>query len=155
MPAGAGISGGFDVGLVKNTVVVNRPIEEVWDWFLVWPNTPKWYTDLAQCNQVSEGPVGKSTVVELVPRFGPRGAAQIIEFEPYRLIVFRGIGGLYKSLTTSFIFEPVEGGTRFTKSEDYRGILKPLSWMAPRLQKIREPFYAEFKRLVEGPVKAG
>jgi uncharacterized protein YndB with AHSA1/START domain len=143
------------VGLVKNTVVVNRPIEEVWDWFLVWPNTPRWYKSLAECKQVSKGPVGKGTVVKLVPRFGPRGPVQIIEFEPSRLIVFQGVGGLYKSLTTSFIFEPVESGTRFTKSEDYRGLLKPLSWVAPRLQKIREPFYAEFERLVEAPVKAG
>jgi uncharacterized protein YndB with AHSA1/START domain len=143
------------VALVQNTVVVNRPVEDVWNFFLVWPNTPRWYTNLAQCNQVSQGPVGKGTVVELVPRFGPRGPVQIIEFDPYRLIVFRGVGGLWKSVTTSFIFEPVESGTRFTKSEDYRGLLKPLSWMAPRLQKIREPFFAEFKRLIEAPAYAG
>lgn len=142
------------MALVQNTVVVNRPIDEVWDYFLVWRDQPRWYKTLAQCNQLSDGPVGKGTVVELVPRFGPRGAVQIIEFEPHRLIVFRGVGRVAKFVTASFIFEPVESGTRFTKSEDYRGPMKPLSWMAPRLQKIREPFFAEFKRLVEARVKA-
>jgi hypothetical protein len=112
------------VALVENSVVVNRPIEEVWNFFLVWPNTPRWYKTVAECNQFSEGPVGKGTVVELVPRFGPRGPVQIVEFEPYRLIGLRGVGRISKSVTASFIFEPVDSGTRFTKSEEYRGLLK-------------------------------
>jgi uncharacterized protein YndB with AHSA1/START domain len=143
------------MALVENSVIVNRPVEEVWDFFLVWENTPRWYSNTARCHQVSEGPVGNGTVIEMHAHFGPGFRVKIIEFEPKRLVLFSGVGRLGGFVTARFSFEPVESGTRFTKSEDYRGLLKPLGWMAPRLQKIREPFFAEFKRLVEAPVKAG
>jgi uncharacterized protein YndB with AHSA1/START domain len=139
------------VAQVENSIVVDRSIEEVWDFFLVWDNTPRWYRSMVRCHQRSDGPVGEGTVVEMFARFGPGWRVQIVNFEPHRLIVFRGVGGFGSSVTARFIFEPVEGGTRFTKLEDYRGLSTPLGWIAPKLRKIREPFFAEFKRLLESP----
>ena len=41
--------------VIENSVVINRPVETVWNWFLDWPNQGDWYQGIVDYKQVSEG----------------------------------------------------------------------------------------------------
>lgn len=148
--------------LIENSVVINRPVEAVWSWFLDWGNQGDWYQGIVDYKQVSEGPVGMGTKIKMLVRIGPWKVwtpdATITAFEPHRLIQFT-------PGPTRFIFQPVGEATRLTKSQEYHGMVaviagairlikRPLAVSASREQQHRERNFAELKRRLETPAAA-
>lgn len=130
-----------------HSVVINRPIEDVWNYFVEWDNIPKWYPGVREIKPLTEGRLGLGSSFRMSTGIGPvkLGAViRVVEFESGRLVVFQ-IGTKVK---TSFIFERVGGGTRFTKSQDREWFLRPFDGISNRL---RNRFFAKLKLLMEAP----
>jgi uncharacterized protein YndB with AHSA1/START domain len=132
-----------------HSVVIDRPVEEVWNYFVEWDNIPKWYPGIREIRPLTEGPLGLGSALRMSPGIGPLKFSvviRVIEFEPYRLIVF----GVRTKTTTRFIFERVGSGTRFTKSQDRQWYMRPFD---PLVTRLRDRFNANLKRLMEEPSK--
>jgi uncharacterized protein YndB with AHSA1/START domain len=131
-----------------NSVVIERPVEEVWDFFTHFENISTWYANIRRVRPLSDRPLGIGSPYEMVFGLGPLefgGRIHVSEFEPHRQIVFEGV-----SARTAFIFERVGGGTRFTKTQQRHGlfakIAKPFDGL---VEKKRDKDMVKLKHLLE------
>jgi len=98
------------------SVVINRPVEEVFAYMTDVGNWPLWHSGMLEAEQTSEGPVGVGTTCRGVNQFLGRRmewASEITEYEPNRKMKQKLISGPM-SIEQSLTFEPVEGGTGLT-----------------------------------------
>jgi hypothetical protein len=101
---------------MEHSIVINRPVEEVFDVATCLRRCVVWRSALLRSAKVSEGPVGVGTTFEQEVRvLGMTRANQAVvtAYEPPRLFVYRHLKGL-AAYEARFIFEPENGGTRFT-----------------------------------------
>src|SRR5207245_8974345 len=72
------------------TIVISRPVQEVWDFFIDFTNSSHWTRSGSELRQTSEGPVGVGTTVESVrPMFGREIKSQRLvatRYEPPHLV---------------------------------------------------------------------
>jgi uncharacterized protein YndB with AHSA1/START domain len=101
---------------IDETVYIDLPIEKVFEFTTDLNNNIRWQTDVSVAEQTSDGPLGLGATYRCVNRFlGQRLETEgyVSRFEPHRVCTFRftsgGVGG-----ESSFLFEPVNGGTRVT-----------------------------------------
>jgi len=110
------MKGGMEVARVEASVVINRPVEEVFAYVDDEGNAPKWESYILEAEQTSEGPKGVGTTLRGVGQLlGQRieFTAEITDYEPNRRVTEKISGGPI-SLEQTLTFEPVEGGTRLT-----------------------------------------
>jgi uncharacterized membrane protein len=101
---------------VEVSIVINRPIGEVFDFLSNMENNMKWRTSQQEVKKLSEGPIGVGTTYRMVNHILGRQLeteAVVIEYEPNRKYTTRDKSGNLP-LEAQRIFEPVEGGTRVT-----------------------------------------
>ena len=101
---------------VEVSAVINRPVEEIFDYMSNPENSPKWQSGVLEAEQTSKGPTGVGATTREVRKFMGRQIDQtfeITEYEPNRLIRQKTISGPMK-LDTIYAFESAEGGTRVT-----------------------------------------
>jgi uncharacterized protein YndB with AHSA1/START domain len=70
---------------ITQSVTVNRPAEEVWDFISNFENTTRWSRGVLEARQTSDGPLGVgSTLHTVVKAFGRRRTADYLatEYEP-------------------------------------------------------------------------
>ena len=70
---------------VESSVVINRPVEEVFAYVVDPKNTAQWAGPVIEAEKTSEGPIGLGTTSKRVTQFLGRtmeGTYEIIEFEP-------------------------------------------------------------------------
>jgi uncharacterized protein YndB with AHSA1/START domain len=138
----------------SDSITINRPVEEVFTYVTDTSNDPAWHTDILEARKTSEGPIGVGTKWYL--RFKPamgvsEGNTEVVTFEPDRKEVLRGVLGPMQP-TLTYLFEPVDGGTRFTrriqiKVSGMMRLMEPLMrLMAPR---GNARFLSNLKRLLE------
>ncbi|MGW0021274.1 SRPBCC family protein [Rhodococcus sp. NPDC003382] len=109
----------------EESVVISRPVSEVWDFLMNPHNWPSWDSSNLECEQITDGGVGVGT------RW--RGANRILgkrfdweneftEYEPHKRAVTKSVGGKLNFATISK-FEETDGGTRFTyRTESESGL---------------------------------
>ena len=139
---------------VKVSIVINRPIGEVFDFLSNMENNMKWRTSQQEVQKLSEGPIGVGTTYRMVNRFLGRRLeteAEVIEYEPDRKYTTRDKSETLP-LKAQRIFEAVEGGTlvTFIINVDPSGIVKiaaPL--VAARAKRSLESDAANLKDLME------
>src|SRR5439155_23911975 len=72
--------------------VIDRPVQEVWDFFVDLTNSPRWTRSGSELRQTSEGPLGGGSTVESVrPLFGREIKSQRMvatAFDPPQRISF-------------------------------------------------------------------
>ena len=137
--------------LRPDSIVVARPIREVFEYATDPRNDPAWHTTVVSVRQLSPGPIGAGTVfagtydshrrsLETPPSPSNFQAieAVLVEFEPHRASRLRvrfvqpprGIGGrvLGRAFDLAFTFDAVAGGTRITRGGTVHptGIVRPL-----------------------------
>src|SRR5687767_960263 len=101
----------------SDSIVIDRPIEEVFAYVADVTNDPAWHTDVLEARKTTEGPIGTGTVWHT--RFKPSMAIseadiEVVSFEPNRVLAMTGVvGPMHPTLT--YRFEPAEGGTTFTR----------------------------------------
>jgi Polyketide cyclase / dehydrase and lipid transport. len=104
--------------IAVNTLI-NRPVQDVWDFFIDLTNSPRWTRSGSELRQTSEGPLGVGATIESVrPIFGREIKSQTIvvtQYEPGHLIAYAAAIPLLGHTTGGFTFESVGGGTRLSR----------------------------------------
>jgi uncharacterized membrane protein len=142
---------------VEVSVVINRPVEEVFTFMRDIKNWLKWQSGMLEAEQSSEGPVGVGTTYQGVNEFLGRRmewTSEIIAFEQDKLVEQRIKSG--PMLLEQFVkFEPVEGGTKLTLGGEGEtgGLFKLAEPMVNRrMQKEMEGNISNLKDILEAQV---
>jgi len=111
-------AGGKDKWMMKfeNSVVINQPIEQVFEYVTDINNNTVWQTGILELEMTSEGRFGLGATYRCVNRFmGKRieTEGRVTEYESDRRCCIRITSGAVTG-TSSLYFEAVDGGTRFT-----------------------------------------
>jgi carbon monoxide dehydrogenase subunit G len=124
---------------IERSIVVDRPVDEVWAFVHDPAKDSLWQTTLAESEKLTDGPMRVGTRVREVRHFlGVRVELtwEVTEYEPTRKSAIRGVSGPVP-LTGSYRLEPVDGGTRFTVSGELD---------AHGLFRLAEPVFARITR---------
>ena len=139
---------------VNTSVVINRPVEEVFKFMDDPNNDAQWQTGLIESRQTSEGAIGVGTTFLNVNQFlGKRleFPVEVTEYEPNRRVRIKtSAGPIPFSATTSF--EAVEGGTKVTLEAegDVTGVFKLAEPIVARTaQRQFEGNYLTLKDVLE------
>ena len=103
---------------METTLVVGRPVAEVWAYFEDPANVPEWQGGVAEVRKETDGPVGVGTRLTEVREFAGRRIESTLEVtahEPERRFDLRVVNGPI-AFEIEHTFEPVDGGTRITFS---------------------------------------
>jgi uncharacterized membrane protein len=103
---------------VEDSIIVNRPIEEVFAYVTDIERFPEWTSFVRRAEKTSDGPVGLATTLRTDLQFLGRQftSEQVItEFVPNRVFAGKSVSGpLPMTITTTV--EPAGGGTKVTQS---------------------------------------
>jgi uncharacterized protein YndB with AHSA1/START domain len=141
---------------VEGEIVINRPVEEVFDFVADERNEPRFNPHMRRAEKITEGPVGVGTRYrsELVSM--GRTIKMDIEFTGYERPRRLASSTHMSSMDTqgALTFDPVPGGTRMRWwwELEPRGVLKLVSPVVAgmgRRQELR--IWTGLKRLLEEP----
>jgi uncharacterized protein YndB with AHSA1/START domain len=139
---------------VEVSVVINRPVEEIFEFLANPENDPKWQSGVLEAEQTSKGPRGVGTTDREARKFMGRQFDQtfvVTEYEPNRMIKKKTTSGPM-AIDTSYAFESVEGGTKVTLvgGGDVGGFFKLADPLISRMAKRQiEADLANLKDMLE------
>ena len=101
----------------ENTVMISRPIEEVFAFLSDFENVPKWNYAIVETHKVSEGPVGVGTIYQQVRSVPSRSKErfEVTAYNPPRQLEIRGQLGPFPS-RLAYALAAVPEGTRITNA---------------------------------------
>ena len=128
---------------VENTLTINRPIGEVFEYVSNPENDPTWVSASLRHQRISPGPmrVGMSTE-EDVKFLGQRSTYtwEVTEYDPPTVIAYRATSGPLPGAAIRFQLEPVGVGTRLRHAIElephgmyYKAIAPLMPWATKRL----------------------
>jgi carbon monoxide dehydrogenase subunit G len=144
---------------MTQSVTVNRPVAEVWDFISNFENTTRWSRGVLEARQTSHGPLGVgSTLQTVVKAFGRRRTADylVTEYQPNHAFAFKVTSGPMSS-RARYSLEPAGAGTRLTASGEAEaaGLYKLLAPILVHIVKRHsEDDLANLKRILEASVAA-
>jgi carbon monoxide dehydrogenase subunit G len=144
---------------LSQSVTVDRPVDEVWDFISDFGNTTRWSRGVLEARQTSDGPLRVGATLEtVVEAFGRRRRAHylVTEYEPNRAFAFTVTSGPMTS-RARFAVEPEGAGTRLTASGEAEatGLYRLLAPVLVRtLERHSRDDLANLKRILEAPVAA-
>jgi uncharacterized protein YndB with AHSA1/START domain len=136
--------------------LINRPVQEVWDFFIDLTNSPHWTASGSELRQTSTGPIGVGATFESVRRVLGRDIKSqrivVTQYEPGQLISVRTAVPLLGHGATGFTFVSVGDGTRLSRWTEAglgraEGLLGPLLTRLVRRGQRTE--LSNLKRLIE------
>jgi len=137
-------------------VVINRPVEDVWNFMVDISNMPRWEDSRAVWKQMSEGPIQVGTSIQSAITFLGRTVTfdlRITEFEPNRTFSVEVVAGRTKGTKISYLLVPVEGRkTRLSRVTDgrFHGFAKLLQpFVGPITRRTGDLEARNLKRLLE------
>ena len=145
---------------IEGSVVINRPIEEVFAYLTRPENGLQFRAGLLEAEQTSEGPMGVGTTFREVEQFLGRRTEttyEVTEYEPNSKFAFRATSGPMPA-EVSETFEPVEGSTRvaFTMEFELGGLFKLAEPVVARMAKRQvEADIGNAKDLLEAQTESG
>jgi uncharacterized membrane protein len=101
---------------IERSIVIDRPVEDVWEFVHETTNDSLWQTTLAESEQLTDGPLRVGSRVREVRRFlGLRIEAtwEVTEYQANLKSAIRAVSGPIP-FTGSYRVEPADGATRFT-----------------------------------------
>jgi uncharacterized protein YndB with AHSA1/START domain len=101
------------------SVLINRPIEEVWRFISNPQSAPVWGRGVSDVVVTSNGPLGLGTTLRL-RMSGSKMEARIIKYEPVKTLSLEFMAGPVKGSKLTYSVEPVEGKTRLTRDLEMR-----------------------------------
>ena len=99
---------------IETSVVINRPIDDVFEFVSDVENNPLWQASVVEGKQTSPGSLGVGTTIMTTSRyFGLRLTTdwEVVEYEPHKKYVARSGSGRGQA-KGAWSFEPVAEGTR-------------------------------------------
>ena len=144
---------------IEHSLVIKRPVEEVFDFVTDPKNAPLWQAWCEEAHYTSDGPLGVGTPYVYVARFLGRrieSTGEVTAFEPNRTYAWKVTSGPIP-MEAETVFAPVDGGTAFTfKAQGEPGgffkLAKPIVVRAARRQV--ETDSANLKDLLEAGADA-
>ena len=101
---------------VEHSAVIDRPVEEVFEFTTNVENSPQWQTWAQEAKVTSEGPLGVGARYTYVARFLGRrieSSGEVTAYEPNKRYAWRVTSGPVPAEADSTL-ETVEGGTKIT-----------------------------------------
>lgn len=139
---------------IDGEIIINRPVEEVFDFVADECNEPRYNARMRHAEKVSPGPIGVGTRfrAEFASMGRPVGTTDITGYErPHRLASTTHLSGI--EIRGTLLFEPVLAGTRMRWSWRLQphGVLKLLGPLVVHLGRRQEQAtWAGLKRFLEG-----
>ena len=134
----------------ENTVVIRRPIEEVFGFLADFENIPKWNYAIVETHKVSQGPVGVGTIYQQVRSVPSRSEEhfEVTAHNPPRRLEIRGQLGLFPS-RLAYALDAIPEGTRVTNAVELelRGPGRLLGRVA--VPRVRDAVAANLQKLKE------
>jgi hypothetical protein len=124
----------------ENTVVIDRPIDELWAVFLDFFNAPSLPGSSFSVRQTSPGPLGLGSTIRarrVILGFETVLIQRVTEWDPPNVVTVTIEGRPFRSTTDRVALETVPGGTRLTDTIDMD--------LAPAL-KLLWPLFGPFQR---------
>ena len=138
----------------QNTVTIARPPAEVFAFVADFGNIPAWNYAITQTTKTSPGPAGVGATyrqIRTIPRRGQE-SFEVTVFEPPSHVAIHGQIGPFQA-TTSYLLEPVAGGTRLTNEVELEPtaiLLRPLGPLAvPKVKAAVARNLGALKQLLE------
>ncbi len=142
----------------ESSVVVNRPVEEVWAFMTDPFNLPRFGSGMLGVRVTSPGSIGVGTTGHMrVVIFGleARVSGAITEWDPPRAVAFSVKGAGFRSFSLRATLEATADGTKVVRVGEFepQPALKLFWWIAlPFLRRSAHAHNQNFKRLLEaGP----
>ena len=137
----------------ENTVMIRRPIEDVFAFLSDFENIPKWNYAIVETRKVSEGAVGVGTIYHQVRSVPSRSeeSFEVTAYNPPRQLEIRGQLGPFPS-RLSYALDAIAEGTRVTNSVELelRGPGRLLGRVAvPRVQDAVAANLSKLKELLD------
>lgn len=108
---------------LEESVVINRPIDEVWDYLTDWFNTPRMSgSGIIGLRQTSPGPLGIGSTLQgrrTVLGFETRNTWTATEWDPPHAFAATMEGQPFRSGTSRVTLEPTADGTRVAVVADF------------------------------------
>lgn len=101
---------------IETSVVINRPVEEVFEFTDNVENAQQWQSELSESEYTSEPPVQVGTTVRQARQYLGRrfeSTWEITEYEPNRKVRFKATSGPIP-FEGEVTLDSVEGGTKYT-----------------------------------------
>jgi hypothetical protein len=141
---------------MDDLIVVNRPIEEVFEFMTNQSNAKLWKPFVTESRQVTHGQIGVGTqFVEGIDVMNRHlaGIVEILEYQPYHWFVYKTREEPYPfSLLARMSFEETSSGTLIRGHVDFHGHGLFWGWLTPLLRLFfksqRKSFY-RFKQVME------
>ena len=101
------------------SIVINKPVEQVWKFLTDFQNTPKWDVGVLETRQTSQGSAGLGTTFQNIGPFLGRNSMRefkVTEYEPNQKVTVTLITStkLIRKAQVSYLFEHNMSGTRVT-----------------------------------------
>jgi uncharacterized protein YndB with AHSA1/START domain len=138
---------------VEASIIIQRPIEEVFAFVADQTHAPQWQHDLLEVRRTTDGPVGVGTKHTAVRKFLGRRMEltnEYVKYEPNKQITFTGDGTT--RFECSYLTEATPQGTRLTcrmqmEPDGFFGLAEPL--IASGLRRDFAASFRELKALLE------
>lgn len=107
---------------VEASVVIDRPVEVVWNFITDASKAPDWYRGVLEERWTSPGPPGVGATLEakLTSRLMRVIPLRVIEYEPHRKFVVEFASGQVRGTTDGFSLETIEGKTKLIETLDLK-----------------------------------
>jgi uncharacterized protein YndB with AHSA1/START domain len=144
---------------VEKSIIIQRPIEEVFAFVADQRNAPQWQHGLLEVRRTNEGPMGVGTKHALVRKFMGRKLEannEYVTYEPNREVTFKTTSGPMP-LEASYLTESVPSGTKLTskiemQATGFIGLAEPL--IGASLRREMDAAFGELKDLLENQAVA-
>ena len=145
--------------MVKNetSIIIHRPIEEVFAYVSDLQNGPQWQSGLLEVRHTTPGPLAIGAQFTSVRKFLGRkmeASIEIVTYEPNRKFAMKSTSGP-TPFEQSFLFESTAEGTRLTTLLQLHpgglmGLAEPL--IAASVKREMEAAFGDLKDLLESQV---
>lgn len=141
---------------IDETIVINRPIDEVWAYLTDFFNAPRMSgSGIIGLRQTSPGPLGIGSTLQgrrVVLGFETRNDFQVTEWDPPHALATTAVGRPFRSLVSRVTLEATSDGTRMVMKTEFE--LHPalkLLWpfIGPIIRRRLHASYAHSKALIE------
>jgi uncharacterized membrane protein len=140
---------------VEESIVINRPIDEVFAFVANFENHPKWESNFQKVKLLSSTPTGVGTTYQCELKLPGQTATSKFEITGYEVnkrIAFEAEPAGPAKANGSFLFEAVPGGTKVTllPRPEFRGFFKLLEpLMAGYVRKQNQDHLKKLKQILE------
>ncbi|HEX6798777.1 MAG TPA: SRPBCC family protein, partial [Ktedonobacterales bacterium] len=149
-----GAKGAYEVSHVEGEIIINRPVEEVFDFVADERNEPRYNPRMRYAEQTSAGPIGVGTTFRAESTSQGRPVVMTITFTEYerprRLTSATYLSTL--DIQGTLTFDPAPEGTRMRWSWDLkpRGVFKLMTPLVARMGRQQEQtIWTSLKRYLE------